>query len=96
MILNEIDVTGHGNKTYCKGNKNFDEIIDENTQYKMKKRITENEKKALPIMYWIPKMYKNPKGLCFIIATTMCSTKLISNTVSSAFKFVWESKLKIS
>ena len=33
MILNEIDVIGHENNTYCKANKSFDEIINENTEY---------------------------------------------------------------
>ena len=33
VILNEIGVSGHGNNIYCKTNKNFDEITDENTAY---------------------------------------------------------------
>ena len=39
--------------------------------------ITEKEK-TLPIMYWIPKMHKNPTGARFIIASKKYSTKQIS------------------
>ena len=33
VILNKIGVIGHENNTYCKANKSFDEIINENTEY---------------------------------------------------------------
>ena len=33
VILKEIGVIGHGNKTYCKSNKSGDESIDENREY---------------------------------------------------------------
>ena len=43
----------------CKAKKICDEIKDENTEYtkRLGFKITEKEK-ALPIMYWIPKMHK--------------------------------------
>ena len=45
--------------------------------------------KSLPIMYWTPKMHKNPTGARFIIASKKCSTKLLSKAVSKAFKLIF-------
>ena len=75
-ILNEIGVFGNGNNTYCKANNCCVEIIDENTEYtkRLSFKITDKEK-TLPIMYWIPKIHKNPTGASFIIASTIYSTK---------------------
>ena len=69
MILKEIRITGHGNKTYCKANKSCDELIDENTEYtkRLGFQVTEKEN-ALPIMNWIPKINQNPTGVRFINA----------------------------
>ena len=33
VILNEINVTGHGNNNHCNANKSCDEIIDGNAEY---------------------------------------------------------------
>ena len=81
MVLNETGVIGYGNNTYCKANKSCDEI-DENAEYtkRLGFKITEKEK-ALPIMYWIPRMDKNSIGACFIIAYKIFSTKQISKSV---------------
>ena len=90
VILNEIGITGHGNNTYCKANENYDEIIDENTEYtkRLGFKITEKEK-ATPIMYWIPKMHKNQTGARFIIASETCSRKQISKSASNVFKLAY-------
>ena len=90
MTLNEVGVIGDGNNTYCKANKICDEIIDENTEYtkRLGFKILEKEK-ALPIMYSIPKMHKNPTGVRFITASKIYSTKQISKYVSNDFKLVY-------
>ena len=51
--------------------------------------ITEKEK-ALPIMYWIPKMQKkNPIGAPFRISIKIWSEKQISKSASNTFKLVY-------
>ena len=50
-------------------------------------KITEKEK-ALPIIYWIPKVHKNAAGAHFITASKIRSKKQISKTVSNVFKFL--------
>lgn len=52
-------------------------------------QVTEKEN-TLPIMYWIPKIHKNPTGICFIIAFKICSTNNhISASLSNVFKFIY-------
>ena len=77
--MNEISVIGHGDNTYYKANKSCDELINENTEYNksLDFEVTEEEK-TLPIIYWIPKMHKNPSKICF--------TKQISKSVSNVLK----------
>ena len=63
VMLNETGIIRHRNNTYCKANKSYDEIIDENTEYNERLGLKSTEiEKALLIMYWIPKMHKNPKN----------------------------------
>lgn len=52
-------------------------------------QVTEKEN-TLPIMYWIPKIHKNPTGVRFIIAFKICSTNNhISESLSNVFKFIY-------
>ena len=84
-------VTGHGNNTYYKANKNRDEIINEDTEYtkRLGFKITETTK-VLPIMFWVSKMHKKLTSARFIIANKICFTKKISKSVSKhAFKLVY-------
>ena len=68
VILNEIGVFGHGNNTFCQANESCDEIIDENTEYtKRLGFIITDKEKSLPIINWIPKIYKNPTGAHWIL-----------------------------
>ena len=73
VILKEIRILGDGNKTYCKANREKDEIINENIEYTKRLNFKTTEKEeTLPIMYWIPKLHKNPIGTRFIIASKCC------------------------
>ena len=45
---------------------------------------------GLPVMYWIPKMPKNPISFCFIIASPVCSIKPLSKDITSAFQLFYE------
>ena len=91
VILKEIGQIGTGNSTYEKTTKNRDEIVEENMMYSKQHLGLEVEysEKDVPIMYWIPKMHKDPPGARFIIASKQCSTKKISKAVSSTFKLIY-------
>ena len=43
----------------------------------------------LPIMYWMPKMHKEPTGARFIVASSSCSTKPLSKAISNVFKLIF-------
>ena len=49
-----------------------------------------NNVKDSPVMYWIPKMHKNPINFCFIIAFPVCSIKPVSKDITSILKLVYE------
>jgi hypothetical protein len=90
VILKEIGHIGTGNSTYEKVDRSLEEIVEENCMYAERSgfKVDETEKE-LPIMYWIPKMHKNPSGSRFIIASKTCSTKQISKAVSNCFKLIF-------
>ena len=46
--------------------------------------------KNLPVMYWIPKMHKNPISFRFIIVSPVCSIKPLSKDITSIFKLFYE------
>ena len=90
VILKEIGIIGEGNNTYEKAGKSEAEVIDENVHYAahLGFKVTDRER-ALPSMYWMPKMHKTPLGSRFIIASKLCSTKPVSKAVSNIFKLVF-------
>ena len=90
VILKEVGHIGDGNDTYVKTSKTVGEIVEENVMYSERLGLeVDDREKDLPIMYWIPKMHKDPPGARFIIASKQCSTKKISKSVSSAFKLIF-------
>ena len=42
----------------------------------------------IPLIYWIPKMHKNPIGSRFIAGSKLCSIKLLSKNFSKALKLI--------
>jgi hypothetical protein len=90
VILKEIGLSGNPTDTYKESTKDKEEIIFENLQYLDRLKLKSEEKdKELPVMYWTPKMHKNPIGSRFIIASKNCSTKPLSKIISSAFKLIY-------
>ena len=90
VILKEIGLSGNPTDTYKESPKDKEEIIFENLQYLDRLKLKSEEKdKELPVMYWTPKMHKNPIGSRFIIASKNCSTKPLSKIISSAFKLIY-------
>ena len=90
VILKEIGILDAGNETYEKLNKNQEEIIQDNLEYNTRLKLSNGSKdKSLPIMYWIPKLHKNPVDSRFIIVSKNCSTKPLSKTVSNVFILIY-------
>ena len=44
--------------------------------------------RCLPYMYWIPKMHKKPSKQRFIAASSRCSTKSLSATITKILKLI--------
>ena len=90
VILKEVGYLGNPSDTYKFTNKLSADIIQNNVEFceKYKLKVTDDQK-TLPIMYWIPKMHKNPTSCRFIVASSKCSTKPLSKGVSKIFKLIF-------
>ena len=89
-LLNEVGVPGNASPTYKLSEEDPDNIIHNNALLCEKFGITLEERlKALPFMYWMPKMHYNPPRARFIIASSSCSTKPLSKITSSIFKHIF-------
>ena len=89
-LLSELGVPNGNNPTYNLINRNQIEIISDNLELCEKFGLgTTDADKCLPIMYWIPKMHKNPVDARFIIASAKCSTKPLSKAVTKVFKLLF-------
>ena len=76
--------------TYSQTQKSKEEHIETNIKYcKTCDLKTTEQDKTLPIMYWLPKMYKTPIGARFIVASKNCSTKPLPYIISKVFKMVF-------
>ena len=83
-ILKEVGIIGEENKTYTRSKLMKCEIINEKVKYSKKLGFkVSNKEKDLPLMYCIPKMYKNRCGTRFIIASKLCSSKQLPKPISS-------------
>ena len=79
-----------GNNTYQTSNIDLDNILRANEDMCKKFGLTLTDKqKTLPIMYWTPKMHKNPIGFRFIVASKSCSTKPLTAVMSNVFKVLY-------
>ena len=90
VLLKEIGRLGGVSETYVPANLTLDEILHDNflnnEHFGLKVHSVSS---TLPIMYWMPKMHKNPIGFRFIVASSNCSTKPISKAVSLIFNLIY-------
>ena len=79
-MRHELDSTG----TYCKENYTEDSIVVRHVQTcsDLKIEITPDHHK-LPILYWLPKLHKNPYKTRFISNATNTTTTNISKCLTS-------------
>ena len=86
-LISEIS----GNDTYLHSEKDLETIVKENEEMCKKFGLALTEKfKTLPVMYWTPKMHKNPIGCRFIVASKVCSSKPLTEVVSRVFKVLYQ------
>ena len=89
-ILAELDQSNPNNNTYKLSSDSPEDLISDNIKLceKFDLQVTEKQK-ALPIMYWMPKMHKQPVGARFIVASKTCSTKPVTEVISRIFKMIF-------
>ena len=89
-LLDEVGVPGDLHSTYKLSTNNSDSIIETNIDLCKKYDLEVTDKdKALPFMYWMPKMHYTPSRARFIVASSSCSTKPLSRRISIIFKHIF-------
>ena len=89
-LLTEVGIPNGNSQTYQLLDRDYHQIIDDNIELCKKYDLkTEEKHHCLPIMYWIPKMHKNPVDARFIVASASCSTKPLSKVISGVFKLIF-------
>ena len=95
VLVKELDFSNPNNcdnSTYHQIH-NFDkkQIIKEHKTFLSKLKIElKQNMENLPLMYWIPKMHKNPVGFRFIIASPQCTLKHLAKDLTAIFRFFYE------
>ncbi len=90
-LLQEIGIPNENCETYKISNKNKQDIIQENVDLCKRFGMEVSERNnCLPVMYWLPKMHKNPIDARFIVASSTCATKPIASAVSKVFKLLFQ------
>ena len=87
QVKNEL--TRPGQITYRPTVRNSTSINDSIVRFSTLKnvKVTENMRE-IPLIYWIPKMHKNPIGSRFIAGSRVCALKPISKAFSKALKLI--------
>ncbi len=88
-LFTEPDDKNLGNETYVMIDKDVKSITDRHTKYLKTKIRCEQVPECLPFLYWIPKMHKKPYSKQrYIAASSRCSTKPLSATLTKCFKVI--------
>ena len=86
-LLKELGISDTPSNTYRISSSTSENIINLNVMLCKSYDLEVSDKhKTLPIMYWTPKMHYNPSKARFIVASSCCSTKPLSKTVSVIFR----------
>ena len=89
-ILKEVGLNGTPSPTYSTAEHTKESIISNNKKFcqNFDLKVTQ-DLESLPLMYWTPKLHKNPIGFRFIVASKACSTKPLTKVVSRIFKMIF-------
>ncbi len=89
-LLNEVGIPGDSSSTYKLSDRSPNDVIEDNTILCDKFGLSLEERlKSLPFMYWLPKMHYTPSRSRFIVASSSCSTKPLSQLSSSIYKHIF-------
>ena len=92
VLVKELDFSNPNNcdnSTYHQVDKK--QIIKEHKTFLSKLKIElKQNMENLPLMYWIPKMHKNPVGFRFIIASPRCTLKHLAKDLTAIFRLFYK------
>ena len=90
VVLKELDTcNGAGPQTYTSCSAHVENLVVEHQQFMSRQNIKiPDDMKQLPTFYWLPKMHKNPIGSRFIAASSTCTTKPLSQLLTSSLKII--------
>ena len=90
VVLKELDTSNGTNpQTYMPCSDHVENIIVEHQDFMTRQNIKiPVDMKQLPTFYWLPKMHKNPIGSRFIAASSACTTKPLSQLLTSSLKLI--------
>ena len=78
-----------GQRTYQEYNITQEDIHNRVINFSNSKNIkVQDNMKDIPLIYWVPKMHKNPIGSRFIAGSKICSIKPLSKCFSKALKLI--------
>ena len=87
--ITKDELSPQNNQTYHLSNLTFNQIINQTCIFSENLGIPVNDRmKDLPIIYWIPKMHKNPTSQRFIAGSKCCSIKNLSKLFSKSLKLM--------
>ena len=89
-LFEELGISGNTSDTYKLATKSKYDIIINNLSLcsKYGLELTDSQM-TLPFMYWMPKMHYSPSRARFIVASSACSSKPLSQAVSKVFKLLF-------
>ena len=90
VVLKELSMNnGTSPQTYTPCSAHMEYLIAEYEDYFARQNIRiPTDMKQLPAFYWLPKMHKNPIGSRFIAASSACTTKPLSQLLTSSLKLI--------
>ena len=87
VVLKELDTcTGTSPQTYTPCSARAEDLVKEHQHLLNRQNIKILD--SMPNFYWLPKMHKNPIGSRFIAASSACTTKPLSQVLTSSLKLI--------
>ena len=87
MVLSELTLSG--SNTYIDSNLDCSTLLSKHTDDMKRWNISiPSVMQGLPSFYWLPKMHKDPYGARFIAASSKCTTKPLSELLTSCLSLV--------
>ena len=90
VVLKELDTcNGTSPQTYTPCGTHVENLITAHQEFLHNQNIKiPTDMKQLPTFYWLSKMHKNPIGSRFIAASSACTTKPLSQLLTSSLKLI--------